>query len=205
MFFHNILFFLSTVLVTVSFTTLSATAFILPPSISRVNSNRPTSNLHVDIAEVDSIGNNIIVKKTLAKAQSDGLLSKVYESGLLSKAQAAGVSLKSLEPVLKLASENPDILLLVESAGPDLLPLLPTIVDVAPAALPLLAAAIQVPTPIIAGGALVGPAAAFTIVQALPDNSIPSVAIQTLAVGILGLAVPAISLISSKLLSDLKK
>ena len=94
-----------------------------------------------------SIGNNLIVKKSLATAQSSGLLTSVYESGLLSKAQAAGVSLSSLEPLLKLASENPDVLLLLESAGPDVLPLLPTILSAAPKALPILGALVGAPPP----------------------------------------------------------
>ena len=167
--------------------------------------SRTGTNLKVEIAEVDSIGNNIIVKNSLVKAQQNGLLTSVYESGILSKAQAAGVSLSSLEPLLKLASENPDVLLLVESAGPDILPLLPTIVDAAPGLLPLLGAIVGLPPAIIASGAVVGPAAAFAIVQALPDDSVLSVAAQVVAVGLLGAAVPVVSLAGGKILGDLTK
>ena len=152
-----------------------------------------------------SIGNNLIVKKSLATAQSSGLLTSVYESGLLSKAQAAGVSLSSLEPLLKLASENPDVLLLLESAGPDVLPLLPTILSAAPKALPILGALVGTPPPLIASGAVLGPAAAFAIANALPDDSVGSVALQVVAAGILGVAVPGISLVGYKVLGDLTK
>jgi hypothetical protein len=93
--------------------------------------------------EVDSIGNNIAVKNLLENVERSGLLSAVASSGLLSKAQRAGISLSKLEPFLALAAENPDILILVEASGPELLPLLPTIVDLAPGALPLLALAIS--------------------------------------------------------------
>ena len=60
----------------------------------------------------------------------------------------------SLEPFLKLASENPDLLILVESAGPDLLPLIPTLVDTAPSLLPLLATLIKVPSGVLIAGGL---------------------------------------------------
>jgi len=109
------------------------------------------------------------------------------------------------QPLLKLASENPDTLLLVEAAGPDLLPLLPTIVDTAPALLPILGAAISIPPTIIASGAVVGPAAAYAVVSALPDDSVASVAIQTLAVALLGLTVPVVSLIGAKIIGDITK
>ena len=177
----------------------------LASSFAFAPSPRPSMALRVDIAEVDATGNNIIVKKTLAQASESGLLTSVYKSGLLSKAKAAGVTLTSLEPLLKLASENPDVLLLVESAGPDVLPLLPTIVGVAPGALPILGALIQVPPALIGALGLASPAAAFAVVQAIPDDSSVSIAVQTLAVGVLGLAVPAISLVGAKVLGDLTK
>lgn len=138
--------------------------------------------------EVDSLGNNLQVKSLLNKVAEQKLLSKVAASGLLSKAQAAGISLSSLEPLLALASQNPDILILVEASGPELLPLLPALVDLTPAALPLLASAVGIP-PValqaVGAGAL---AAAGLAVVAIPDDSVVNVAVQTIAVG---LAVPA--------------
>ena len=71
----------------------------------------------------------------------------------------------------------------MEASGPELLPLLPTIVDVAPAALPLLASAISIPStafPVLGLGLLAGAAGALV---AIPDDSVVSVALQTVIVG----------------------
>jgi len=146
-----------------------------------------SSHLGATAAETDRYGNNILVKEVLAKVEREGLLTKVAQSGLLSKAQKAGISLSKLEPLLKLASENPDILVLVEASGPELLPLLPKIVEVAPSALPLLGAAISIPAPAIAAAGIGALGAAGLAVATIPDDTVANVAIQTLAVG---LAVP---------------
>lgn len=95
--------------------------------------------------EVDQYGNNVAVKDLLEQVENKRVLSAVARSGLLSKAQAAGISLSKVEPLLALAVDYPDILILVEASGPDLLPILPTIVDLAPGALPLLASAVSIP------------------------------------------------------------
>ncbi len=154
--------------------------------------------------EVDTVGNNVAVKSLLTKVQQERLLSKVAASGLLSKAQAAGISLSKVEPLLALAAEYPDILILVEASGPDLLKILPTVVDLAPGALPLLATAIATPPAVIQGagiGALVAAAAAVALI---PDDSVTNVALQTLAVGV---AVPlaGASLAGAAILSKLTK
>jgi Protein of unknown function (DUF1118) len=153
--------------------------------------------------EVDDIGNNIAVKNLLEKVQNQRLLSQVAESGLLSKAQAAGITLSKLEPLLKLAAANPEILILVEASGPELLPLLPTIVDLAPAALPILASAVSVPPPIIGAVGLAALAAAGAAVAVIPDDSVVNIAVQTLAVG-LALPVAGASLAGAAILGQLK-
>ena len=85
-----------------------------------------TTSLRSTLAdEVDSLGNNMKVKTLLEDVESSGLLSQVASSGLLSKAQEAGLTLSKLEPLLGLAAENKEILILVEAAGPEVLPLLP--------------------------------------------------------------------------------
>lgn len=160
-----------------------STAFV-PAAQSRFGV--PTS-LNSLSAEVDAIGNNIKVKNLLAKVEDDGLLSKVAASGLLSKAQKAGISLSKLEPLLILASENPDILILVEASGPELLNILPALVDLAPGALPLLATAVSIPPPVIGAAGVGALAAAGAALLVIPDDSVTNVAIQTLVVG---LAVP---------------
>lgn len=138
--------------------------------------------------EVDAIGNNIAVKNLLQKVENQRLLTLVAESGLLSKAQEAGITLSKLEPLLELAASNPEILILVEASGPELLPILPTVVDLAPAALPLLASAVSIPPPAIGAAGLAILAAAGFVVATIPDDSVTNLAIQTFAVG---LALPA--------------
>ena len=138
--------------------------------------------------EVDTLGNNVAVKNLLESVESSGLLTKVAQSGLLSKAQAAGLSLSKLEPLLALAAENKEILILVEASTPEILPLLPKVVDIAPGALPLLATLIQVPPGVLAVGGVGALAAAAGAVVVIPDDSVLSIAEQTFAAGALGAA-----------------
>ena len=154
-------------------------------------------------SEVDVIGNNLKVKALLEKVENDRLLSKVAASGLLSKAQDAGITLSKLEPLLKLAASNPDILILVEASGPELLPILPTIVDIAPGALPLLATAITIPPPLIGGAGIAVIGAAFTACSIIPDDSVTNVALQTLIVG-LSLPAAVASFAGAAILGQLK-
>lgn len=154
--------------------------------------------------EVDTVGNNVAVKTLLNKVQEERLLSKVAASGLLSKAQAAGISLSKLEPLLALASEYPDVLILVEASGPDLLKILPTVVDLAPGALPLLATAITTPPAVIQGAGIAALIAAIGAVIVIPDDTVTNVAIQTLAVG-LALPVAGASIAGATILSKLTK
>jgi len=158
-------------------------------SVAFVPASRPqfsVKTLHAASpgAEVDSIGNNLAVKSLLEKVEQKRLLSAVANSGLLSKAQAAGISLSKLEPFLALAAENPDILILVEASGPELLPLLPTIVDLAPGALPLLASVVGIPSVIIGGAGIGALGAAVAAVLTIPDDTVANVALQTLIVGL---------------------
>jgi hypothetical protein len=149
------------------------------------------------------LGNNLAVKNLLVKVEDSGLLTKVAQSGLLSKAQEAGVSLSKLEPLLALAAKDSSILILVEAATPELIPLLPGLVDLAPAALPLLAAAITIPPFILQGLGLASLGAAFAIVQVVPEDTVVEVALQTAAVGVLGVVAPAASFIGAFVLGKL--
>jgi hypothetical protein len=155
--------------------------------------------------EVDATGNNIAVKNLLTKVESEGLLTKVAQSGLLSKAQEAGLSLSKLEPLLALAAENPEILILVESATPELLPILPKVVDLAPGALPLLANVVAIPPSALQIAGLASLGAAAGIVTVVPDDTVLEVAGQTLAVGVLGVAAPAASFIGAAVVSKIFK
>jgi hypothetical protein len=144
------------------------------------------------------------VKNLLLNVESSGLLTKVAKSGLLSKAQAAGLTLSKLEPLLALAAENKDILILVEAATPEVLPILPKVVEVAPGALPLLAQAIAVPPSTLSAAGLALLAAAVGAVVVIPDDTIVEVALQTLVVGALG-AGGAASLAGSAILGKILK
>eukprot|EP00594_Rhizosolenia_setigera_P002814 CAMPEP_0178940110 /NCGR_PEP_ID=MMETSP0789-20121207/610_1 /TAXON_ID=3005 /ORGANISM="Rhizosolenia setigera, Strain CCMP 1694" /LENGTH=194 /DNA_ID=CAMNT_0020619079 /DNA_START=97 /DNA_END=681 /DNA_ORIENTATION=+ len=157
------------------------------------------------VPEVDNNGNNIKVKDLLVKIEESGLLTEVARSGLLSKAQDAGISLTKLEPLIDLAASNPEILILVEASGPELLPVLPKVVEIAPGALPLAVAALGISPGLLNAGAFLSVAAAAGAVVVIPDDTIANVAIQTLAVATLGAAVPAASIIGAKILTTLTK
>ena len=156
----------------------------------------------IDTPEVDSTGNNLAVKNLLTDIEASGLLSKVAQAGLLSKAQASGISLTKLEPLLALAASNKDVMIIVESAGPELLPILPKVVEIAPGALPLLGAAIQVSPGVLQAAGLASLAGAAGAVYLIPDDTVTAVAAQTLAVGALG-AAGAASFVGSAVLGKL--
>ena len=155
--------------------------------------------------EVDQVGNNIAVKNLLEDVEASGLLTKVAQSGLLSKAQEAGLTLSKLEPLLALAATNKEVLILVESATPELLPLLPKIVELAPGALPLLATAISIPPAAIQVAGLASLGAAAGAVAVIPDDTVAEIAAQTLAVGVLGVGIPAASFIGAAILGKVLK
>mmetsp|Transcript_58434 Transcript_58434/g.123955 ORF Transcript_58434/g.123955 Transcript_58434/m.123955 type:complete len:206 (+) Transcript_58434:114-731(+) len=158
-------------------------------------------------SKVDSTGNNIAVKNFLESAEATKLLSKVAQAGLLSKAAAAGITLSKLEPLILAAAEKgilDEVLVLTEAAGPDILPLLPTVVDLAPQALPLLALGLDLSPTVLQGAALASVAAAFAIVTVVPDDTVVQVAGQTLAAATLGLAVPVASLGGAFVLGKVK-
>eukprot|EP00536_Pseudo-nitzschia_multiseries_P004524 jgi/Psemu1/253708/estExt_Genewise1Plus.C_750082 len=161
----------------------SASAFVpTQPQSTRVEALAASSIRE----EVDTLGNNIAVKSLLENVESSGLLTKVAQSGLLSKAQAAGLSLTKLEPLLALAAENKEVLVLVEAATPEILPLLPKVVELAPQALPLLATAITISPSTLSAAGLASLAAAVGAVVVIPDDTLLEVAGQTFAAGALG-------------------
>jgi len=154
--------------------------------------------------EVDYLGNNIAVKTLLEDVESSRLLTQVAQSGLLSKAQEAGLTLSKLEPLLALAAENKEILILVEAATPEVLPILPKLVDLAPGALPLLASAVAIPPSALSALGLASLAGAVGAVVVIPDDTVLQVAEQTLVVGLLGAAGVA-SLAGSAILGKIFK
>ena len=146
----------------------------------------PKNSFALRAAQVDSYGNNIAVKNLLTQVESSGLLTKVASSGLLSKAQDAGITLTKLEPLLALSKDYPEVLVLAEAAGPDLLPLLPKIVDLAPGVLPLLASGLKLANPnTLSAASIAALGAAGALVVLVPDDSILEVAAQTAGAGAL--------------------
>ena len=165
------------------------------------------SKTGVVTSKVDSTGNNIAVKNFLESAENTRLLSKVAEAGLLSKAAGAGITLSKLEPLIISASKAgvlDEVLILTEAAGPDIIPLLPTVIDLAPQALPLLALGLDIQPSLLQAAALGSIGAAYGIVQVVPDDTVAQVAIQTLAVAVLGVAAPAASLVGATILGKIR-
>jgi hypothetical protein len=149
----------------------------------------------------------LAVKNFLESAEATGLLTKVAQAGLLSKAAAKGITLSKLEPLIILAAQKgvlDEVLILTEAAGPDIIPLLPTVVELAPQALPLLALGLDIEPALLQGAALASVGAAYGIVSAVPDDTVAQVAAQTLAVAVLGVAAPAASLVGATILGKVK-
>eukprot|EP00586_Coscinodiscus_wailesii_P005927 CAMPEP_0172489404 /NCGR_PEP_ID=MMETSP1066-20121228/19356_1 /TAXON_ID=671091 /ORGANISM="Coscinodiscus wailesii, Strain CCMP2513" /LENGTH=197 /DNA_ID=CAMNT_0013257219 /DNA_START=96 /DNA_END=689 /DNA_ORIENTATION=+ len=188
-----------------AFLASTAHGFTAAPLTSRQNSILTRTSASTLTPEVDDIGNNLAVKSLLETVESSGLLSQVARSGLLSKAQEAGISLSKVEELLELAADNPEILVLVEASGPDVLPILPKLVELAPPALPLLAQAITIKPGALQAGAVVSLAAAAGAIYVIPDDTVVSVALQTLIAGALGVAAPAAFVIGSVILGKLTK
>ena len=88
-----------------------------------------------------------ILKRTLERTVEVGLLTKLANTGLLRKASNAGVKFADLEPLLKLADDQ-GLLYVLDAVSEDALPLLPTLVETAPAVLPLAAGALSIPAPL---------------------------------------------------------
>ena len=189
----------------------TAAAFAPAPQQStnfalHATANRATPSSLIT-SKVDSTGNNLAVKNFLKSAEAAGLLSKVAQAGLLSKAASKGITLSKLEPLIIAAADKgvlDEVLILTEAAGPDILPLLPTVVDLAPQALPLLALGLDIEPIVLQGAALASIGAAYGIVGAVPDDTVAQVAIQTFAVALLGVAVPAASLVGATILGKVK-
>lgn len=158
-------------------------------------------------SKVDSTGNNLAIKSFLESAESAGLLSKVAQAGLLSKAASKGITLSKLEPLIIAAADKgvlDEVLILTEAAGPEIIPLLPTVINLAPQALPLLALGLDIEPALLQGAALASLGAAYGIVTTVPDDTVVQVAAQTLAVALLGVAAPAASLVGATILGKVK-
>ena len=153
--------------------------------------------------ETDSLGNNLAVKNLLLNVEQSGLLTQVAQSGLLSKAKAAGLSMSKAEELLSLAAENPEILVLVEASGPEILPVLPKVVALAPQALPLVGPLLSIKAGQLQSLAIISVAAAAASVAVIPDDTTTQIALQTFLVGTLGVAAPVACAAGSVVLKKL--
>jgi hypothetical protein len=104
---------------------------------------------------------------------------------------------------LKLAASNKDVMILLEAAGPEALPILPKIVDLTPGLLPLLGAAIQISPSTLQTLAVGAVGAAAAGVYFIPDDSTTLIAAQTVLVGTCGAAAAA-SAIGATVLTKIK-
>ncbi len=96
------------------------------------------------------------------------------------------------------------MLILTKAAGHDILPLLPTVVNLAPQALPLLALGLDIPPVALQAAALASLGATYGIFVILPDDTVVQVAAQTLAVAVLSVAAPVASLVGATVLGKIK-
>jgi hypothetical protein len=178
----------------------TASAFVVVPSVSRPS----LLTLQASVAPTnDSLGNNIAVKNLLLDVEGSGLLTKVAQSGLLSKAKAAGLSMSKAEELLSLAADYPEVLVIVEASGPEVLPLLPKLVALAPAALPFVGPLLSIKAGQLQAVAVLSVAAAAGAVVLIPDDTTTLIALQTFLVGVLGVAAPAASIAGSVVLKKL--
>ena len=97
-----------------------------------------------------------------------------------------------------------EVLILAEAAGPEILPLLPGVVEYGPKALPLLAIALDFQPSTLQALALGSVAASYGVVSVIPDDTVLEVAAQTIAVATLGVVVPAASLVGATVLGKIK-
>ena len=130
------------------------------------------------------------VSTTLSTVEETRLLSKVARLGLLSKLEKAGLKLSDIEPLLVLA-EKEGLIGALGEVNDDLLPLLPTLVGLAPAGLPALGLVLNTPPAAFYGLAAASAAAGVAVTQ-LPDDSVGIVALQTFVAILFGGILPVV-------------
>mmetsp|Transcript_20708 Transcript_20708/g.26805 ORF Transcript_20708/g.26805 Transcript_20708/m.26805 type:complete len:190 (+) Transcript_20708:60-629(+) len=158
-----------------------STALVAPPVTTKV------AGRSAIVSRASTVDPYPLLSQTLQEVEDKQLLSKIAKLGLLTKLEKAGVKLSDVEPLLIWAEDNG----LVGAAGElqdDLLPLLPALISLAPLGLPLLAAAISIPSIVFFALAAASLAGAYVLVGSIPDDSITNVALQTF------LAIPLVTL-----------
>ena len=132
------------------------------------------------------------------------VLTKTAQLGLLSRLDKAGFKLSTAKPLLKKADEL-DVLGVLEASSDKVLPLLATVIDLAPGLLPLAGPAFNTPPSVLFATGFASLAAAFAVITVIPDNTVSDVALQTALVIPLATLIPAVTLIGGGALSKISK
>jgi len=98
-----------------------------------------------------------------------------------------------------------DVLGTLEASSDKVLPLLATVIDLAPGLLPLAGPALNTPPIVLFATGFASLAAAFAVITVIPDNTVSDVALQTALVIPLATIIPAVTLIGGGVLSKISK
>ena len=142
------------------------------------------------------------IEKTISVVDEKQLLTKVAELGLLSKLDRAGLKLRDVEPLLHFAEEE-GLVGALGDVNDEILPLLPTLIGLAPLGLPLVKVALNTPPPLFFVLAAASVGGAF-VVSSVPDDSVSSVALQTLISVPLATLFPALFVVLGGVTSKLQ-
>ena len=132
------------------------------------------------------------------------VLTKTAQLGLLSRLDKAGFKLSTAKPLLK-KDEELDVLGVLEASSDKVLPLLATVIDLAPGLLPLAGPVLNTPPFVLFATGFASLAAAFAVITVIPDNTVSDVALQTALVIPLATLIPAVTLIGGGALSKISK
>ena len=111
--------------------------------------------------------------------------------------------MKTAAPLLVLADKY-DALGVLEASSDKVLPLAAKAIELAPALLPLAGTALKTSPTVLYGGAAVSVVAAVSFVNLIPDDSVSSIALQTLIAVPLGAIIPGALGVGGFVLSKLK-
>ena len=153
---------------------------------------------------VSSLNMAFDLDKAVNTLSRNRVLTKTAELGLLTRLEKAGFTLTTAKPLLKLADDK-DILGYLEASSDSVLSLAATAIEIAPAALPLAGTALKAgPAPLFLG-AVASAGTAFGIYEFVPDDSVLNIALQTTAIGTLGVLVPGALTVAGGLLATISK
>ena len=157
-----------------------------------------------NVRSVSSLSMKFDFDKAVNTLSRNKVLTKTAQLGLLSRLDRAGFKLSTAKPLLKKAEEL-DVLGTLEASSDKVLPLLATVIDLAPGLLPLAGPALNTPPIVLFATGFASLAAAFAVITVIPDNTVSDVALQTALVIPLATIIPAVTLIGGGVLSKISK